>query len=157
ELSTLHTFVYGGDKRSSPDQIPTGFLGARLSKDAKGIKIAHIFKSDPDYLERASPLGKPGLSIKEGDIITAINDVPIKTIQDVSVLLANKVAVPVKLSLLNRQMVLYTEEINPVSADEERMLRYNEWEISRRTQVDTSSKDEIGYVHLKAMGGNDMD
>jgi tricorn protease len=157
ELSTLHTFVYGGDKRNSPDQIPTGFLGARLSKNAKGIKIDHIFQSDPDYIEKTSPLGKPGLPIKEGDIITAINDVPLKTIQDVSVLLANKVAVPVKLSLLNKQMVSYTAEVKPVSADEERTFRYNEWEITRRMQVDTSSKDEIGYIHLKAMGSNDMD
>jgi tricorn protease len=157
ELSTLHTFVYGGDKRVSPDQIPTGFLGARLLRDAKGIKISHIYKSDPDYPETTSPLDKPGLLIKDGDIITSINNVPVKTVQDIPVLLANKVNAPVKLSLLNKQMLAYTQEVKPVSADAERLLRYNEWELTRRMKVDSSSNDEIGYIHLKAMGSGDMD
>ncbi len=36
ELSALHTFVYGGDKRTSPDIIQAGFLGATLSKADNG-------------------------------------------------------------------------------------------------------------------------
>jgi tricorn protease len=157
ELSTLHTFVYGGDKRVSPDQIQTGFLGARLLTDAKGIKIAHIYKTDPDYPESSSPLDKPGLAIKEGDIITSVNDVPVKTVQDIAELLANKVNTPVKLSLVSRQMHSYTQEVKPVSANDERMLRYNEWELTRRMQVDSSTNDQVGYIHLKAMGSGDMD
>jgi len=151
ELSTLHTFVYGGDKRTSPDQIQTGFLGARLLTDPKGIKIAHIYRSDPDYPESTSPLDKPELSIQDGDIITAINDVSLKTVQDISKLLANKVNTPVKLTLLNKQMQSYAEEVNPISAKDETMLRYNEWELTRRMLVDSSGNEQIGYIHLKAM------
>lgn len=157
ELSTLHTFVYGGDKRTSPDQIQTGFLGAKLLTDPKGIKIEHIYRSDPDYPESTSPLDKAGLSIKDGDIITAINDVSLKTVQDVSMLLANKVNTSVKLSLLNKQMQSYSQEVKPISANDERMLRYNEWELTRRMRVDSSSHDQIGYIHLKAMTNGDMD
>ncbi|HEY2720658.1 MAG TPA: PDZ domain-containing protein, partial [Chitinophagaceae bacterium] len=148
ELSTLHTFVYGGDKRTSPDQIQTGFLGARLLINSKGIKIDHIYESDPDYPESSSPLDKPDLSIKDGDIITAVDDAPVKNVQDVSMLLANKVNVAVKLSLLNSQMQPYTQEIKPMSAFSETMLRYNEWELTRRMEVDSASESEIGYVHL---------
>ena len=159
ELSTLHTFVYGGDHRTSPDQIQTGFLGARLVTDLRGIKIAHIYKSDPDYPESTSPLDKPELSIQDGDIITSINDVPLKTVQDVSELLANKVNAPVKLSLLSKKMQFYTQEVKPISAMDERMLRYDEWELTRRLLVDSISNDQIGYIHLKAMSGirGDMD
>ncbi|MFI5187760.1 MAG: S41 family peptidase [Chitinophagales bacterium] len=157
ELSTLHTFVFGGDKRVSPDQIPTGFLGARFQTNPKGIKIDHIYKSDPDYPESSSPLDKPDLSIKDGDIITSIDDVPLKTVQDISVLLANKVDVTVKLSLLNSQMQSYSQEVKPISAFAETMLRYNEWELTCRTKVDSSSDDQIGYIHLKTMGSGDMD
>ncbi len=157
ELSTLHTFVYGGDKRTSPDNIQTGFLGARLLTDAKGIKIDHIYRNDPDYPESSSPLDKPELNIGDGDIITSLNDVPVKTIQDISELLANKVNIPVKLTLLNKHMQSYTEEVKPISANDERMLRYNEWELTRRMIVDSSSDNQIGYIHLKAMVSSDMD
>ena len=157
ELSALHTFVFGGDKRTSPDQIPTGFLGARLQTDPKGIKIVHIYKDDPDYPEKASPLDRPGLSIKEGDIITTIDNVPVKTVQDVAMLLANKVAVPVKLSLLNKQQQPYAQEVKPISAGAETTLQYNEWELARRMIVDNTSNSDIGYIHLKAMGSGDMD
>jgi len=157
ELATLHTFVSGGDKRTSPDQIPAGFLGARLQPEPKGVKITHIYKDDPDYPDKTSPLYKPGLSIKEGDFITAVDNVPVKTVQDISMLLDNKVGVPVKLSLLNKEQQSYTREVKPISAFAETMLQYNEWELTRRMQVDDAGNNEIGYIHLKAMGGGDMD
>lgn len=157
ELSTLHTFVYGGDKRTSPDQIPTGFLGARLQPDPKGIKIAHIYKNDPDYPDETSPLDKPELSINEGDIITEVDNVPVKSMQDLSMLLANKVDVPVKLSLLNKLQQSYSQDVKPISSSDEADLRYDEWELTRRMEVDSISQDDIGYVHLKAMGSSDMD
>ena len=157
ELSTLHTFVFGGDKRVSPDQIPNGFLGARLTTDPKGIRIAHIYRSDPDYPESTSPLDKAGLKIQDGDIITSIDEIPVKTVQDVSMLLANKVNTVVKLSMLNKQKQSYTQVVKPISANDDRMLRYNEWELVRRMIVDSSSNEQIGYVHLKNMGTSDMD
>src|SRR5262249_30295437 len=35
-------------------------------------------------------------------------------------------------------------------------LRYDEWEYTRLKRVEERSKGEIGYVHLRAMGGNDF-
>ena len=40
----------------------------------------------------------------------------------------------------------------PISAQEERNLRYKEWEYSRRLKVEADSQGHIGYVHLRAMG-----
>jgi tricorn protease len=36
-------------------------------------------------------------------------------------------------------------------------LRYTEWEYSRRLKVDADSNGTIGYIHLRAMGPNDID
>ena len=157
ELSALHTFVVGGEKRRSPDLIMTGFLGAVLRKTASGLLIEHIYQHDPDYPETSSPLNKPELSIKEGDVITAVNNVPLTAVKDIAELLANKVNIPVKLSLLNRQQKPYDQVVRPFSAGSEAALRYTEWEMSRRHMVDSVSREDIGYVHLRAMGGSDMD
>lgn len=157
ELSALHTFVYGGEKRTSADQIQTGFLGAQLTTDAKGVKISHIYQNDPDYLDKLSPLKRSDLVIEEGDIITAIDDVPVKNALHISELLANKVGVPVKLGLVNKAQTAYQQTVKPISADAEADLRYSEWELSRRQLTDKLGNNEIGYIHLRAMGGRDMD
>jgi tricorn protease len=45
----------------------------------------------------------------------------------------------------------------PISEGDERNLRYKEWEYSRQLKVDQESKGQIGYVHLRAMGGGDIE
>jgi len=156
EISALHTFVYGGDKRQSTDHIQTGFLGAVLTKNSKGARIDHICKSDPDYLF-GSPLNRPELHIREGDVITAVNNIPLTQVNDIGELLADKVYVPVKLTLLNRAGKSYEQVIKPFSAGDFYTLRYDEWTYKNRLKVDSMSNNDIGYIHLKAMGGNDID
>ncbi len=157
ELSTLHTFVFGGDKRVSPDMIPTGFLGALLQRDGHGQRIEHIYRSDPDYPEMASPLSRPGMHIHEGDLITAVNNVSLDQVTDIAMLLANKVNVPIKLSLQDRTGRPYEEIVRPISSRADDGLHYGEWELTRRERTDSLSHEDIGYVHLRAMGGGDMD
>jgi tricorn protease len=41
----------------------------------------------------------------------------------------------------------------PISAGQEGNLRYDEWEYTRRSRVEEAGKGDIGYVHLRAMGG----
>ncbi len=157
ELSALHTFVGGGDKRRSPDMIPTGFLGAMLSKTKAGARIDHIYRSDPDYPMFSSPLNKPELNIMDGDVITAVNNSPLSEVNDIAELLANKVGVPVKLTLNNKAGKSYQQIVTPCSSTDNYTLKYEEWELDNRLKVDSMSDNEIGYVHLKAMGSNDMD
>ncbi|RYY58134.1 MAG: protease [Chitinophagaceae bacterium] len=157
ELSALHHFVGGGDKRRSPDMIQTGFLGATLSKTGKGIRIDHIYQSDPDFPDNNSPLRQAGLRIHEGDIITAVNNVKVDEVADLSMLLANKVNVPVKLDLSDAAGKAYQQVVSPISQNDAFTLRYEEWEYMNRLKVDTMSNNKIGYIHLKAMTGNDID
>ena len=157
ELSALHTFVYGGDKRTSADMIQTGFLGASLSPTNKGVRIDHIYRSDPDYPNFSSPLHRPELSIEEGDVITAVNNVSLTGVAHIAELLANKVSIPVKLTLISKSGKQYEEVVKPISARDAYTLRYEEWELDNREKVDRLSNEDIGYIHLKAMGSNDMD
>jgi tricorn protease len=156
ELSALHTFVYGGDKRVAPDQIQIGFLGALLDKNDKGVVIRHIYQSDPDFPDFSSPLKRPELRIKEGDVITAVNNIPVNSVGNISELLENKVNVPVKLNLTSNGKP-YEQVVRPFSANDQYNLQYTEWELTRRQMVDEMSNNDIGYIHLRAMGSGDMD
>ncbi len=159
ELSALHMFVYGGDKRTPTDNISNGYLGAILTRDVDrgGYVIDHIYKSDPDFPAELSPLGRPGLKIREGDVITAVNGVSTLDIQHINQLLLNKADVQVRLKLKNSTGSTYDEVVKPLSASAFNGLRYGEWEFTRRVEVENQSAGKIGYLHLRAMGGNDYD
>lgn len=158
ELSALHTFVYGGDKRRGRDNIQAGALGAELTKDLKkgGYLIKRIFQHDPDFPEEASPLNRPHLDIVEGDIITAVNNVSVSEVAHINQLLANKVGVPISLRLKKSNGSIQEYLVTPMSGRGERNLRYTSWEYSRRKQVEQNSNGQIGYIHLRAMGSNDI-
>jgi len=157
ELSALHTFVRGGDLRPPADDVSPGSLGARLVRDeAKGgYRIEHIFRSDPEYPENVSPLGKPQSTIREGEVITGINGVPTLGVPDPSLLLRNTAGQQVLLEIKPAAGGAARKEIVvPMTPGAESDLRYSEWEYTRRLEVEKAGKGDIGYVHLRAMGGN---
>ncbi len=47
--------------------------------------------------------------------------------------------------------------VTAMKLSDEAALRYREWEYSRRLEVDKASSGRIGYVHLRAMGPEDID
>ncbi len=112
ELSALHTFVSGGDKRKNQNDVEQGSLGALLTKDVdnEGYRIEHIYKSESDYIDRLSPLAKPELNINEGDIITAINGESVLKVPNPSILLKNQVNKQVLLSI---NLLLNESQISP--------------------------------------------
>jgi len=157
ELSALHTFVRGGDLRQPSDSVSPGSLGARLVRDeAKGgYVIAHIFRSDPEYPDNVSPLGQPMSGIREGEVITGINGIPTLSVADPSLLLRNTSGQQVLLEIKPAAGGAARKEIVvPITPGAESNLRYSEWEYSRRLEVEKAGKGAIGYVHLRAMGGN---
>ena len=64
ELSALHIFVRGGDHREGTDQVQISSLGARWERDPErgGYRIERVYRSDPDYPERAARPARPARS-----------------------------------------------------------------------------------------------
>ena len=157
ELSALHIFVYGGDKRMGSEANYPGFLGAKLEKDeeSKYFRIDHIYQSDPDYPDELSPLAKPGLGIKKGDLIQSVDGVDLETIPHIGELLLHKVNKQVRLTLQDPKHSHKQRDVivKPIRYWEERNLKYREWTYTRRTFVEKQSKGKIGYAHLSGMGG----
>jgi tricorn protease len=46
--------------------------------------------------------------------------------------------------------------VTPVAAARETQLRYNDWRFSRARRVEQKGQGRIGYVHLRAMGPQDI-
>ena len=157
ELSVLHTSVRGGDLRRGPDNISVPALGAKFARDEKvgGFKIEYIYKSDPDYPDALSPLADPVLGISEGDILTHINGDPVVNEIHPGALLRNKSGKQVHLKLISKTDNKPYETV-VTTMTRESGLRYNDWEYSRRLEVEKKGEGKIGYVHLRAMGSGDI-
>ena len=158
ELSLLHTFVRGGDVRQGTDQIQPASLGARLSRDANaaGYVVEHIYQSDPDRPDKLGPLSRPGVDIAEGDTILAINGADLTSAAPEDIL-RNKAGKPVLLRVRPKGKTEARDVIvKPITIQDDGDLRYREWEYTRRLKVEQASAGKIGYVHLRAMGSNDI-
>jgi tricorn protease len=158
-LSALHTFVRGGDARRARDQVQPAFLGAALRRDsaAGGWRVAHIYRSDPDYPADLAPLARPDVEVAEGDVIQMIDGVPTLSVPDPALLLRHQADRQVRLRVRDRRGDSTRDVIAvPVTAARAEGLRYDDWEYSRRLLVDSASHGRIGYVHLRAMGPNDI-
>ena len=156
ELSALHTSVRGGDTRSGEDNVRIATLGARLERDPErgGYRIDYIYRHDPDYPDEMSPLADPDLGISEGDVILAVNGQDVLSVWDIGALLRNQ----------SRQVRLRVRsstggdprEVMVTPTFGESNLRYTDWEYTRRLQVDEEGEGQIGYLHLRAMGGGNI-
>jgi tricorn protease len=102
----------------------------------------------------ASPLIRPELGIAEGDIIQSVNGMLTTGVNAPELLLKNQVGQQVLLHLKRKRTgEAYDAIVKPISLGDEENLRYTEWEYTRRLRVEEMGKGEIGYVHLRAMGG----
>jgi tricorn protease len=156
ELSALHIFVRGGALRKGPDEIQVASLGAELARDEKagGWRVARIYAADPDMPESLSPLRRNGAGIEEGDVITSVNGVATVGETDPSSLLRNQATRQVLLHVKPKTGAERDVIVVPISGQEAASLRYDDWEYSRRQRVEEAGKGQIGYVHLRAMGGD---
>ncbi len=157
ELSALHTSVRGGDIRKGPDDVQLGSLGARLIRDepAGGYRIDYIYQSDPDYPDEMSPLSDYEVDARVGDVVVAVNGVPALSVRHIGALLRHQAGRQVLLELKSAASgALRNVVVMPI--DDELGLRYSDWEYTRRLAVEDAGEGKLGYVHLRAMGGNDV-
>jgi tricorn protease len=159
ELSALHTFVRGGDTRKSADNIDTATLGAVLKRDEKagGYVVQHIYAHDPDLPDQAPPLARPDSLVKEGEVIVSIDGQSLLSVADERELLRGKTGQQVMLHVKPATGEARDVLVKPINRSTDEDMRYAEWEYTRRTQVDAASSGSIGYVHLQAMGSEDID
>jgi len=158
ELSALHTFVQGGDQRKPADDIGIATLGAVLRRDEKagGYVVDHVYLHDPDLPDQAPPLARPESLVKDGEVVVSIDGQSVLGVSDERSLLRGKAGQQVMLHVKPATGDARDVLVKPIGSRDDARMRYAEWEYSRRVKVDEASNKQIGYVHLQAMGSDDI-
>ena len=147
ELGTSHCYEMGGDYRPEP-RYHIGHLGAEYAWAGRGWKITRIHRGDPWAEEGGSPLLAPGVNLRAGDVITAIEGRPCAKDRPPGEHLLNRAGQEVVLTLASRRTVTVR------ALRDETRVRYREWVEGNRRRVHERTKGRVGYVHVPDMGAN---
>ncbi|MFT6865886.1 MAG: tricorn protease [Cyclobacteriaceae bacterium] len=151
ELNASHTYTGGGDITRA-ETTNVGYLGADFIIENGRYKITKIISGAPWDVEVRSPLGKPGLSIKEGDYILEVNGQTIDTTKPIHASFQGLADTPVQLTVNNTPSLSSARKVivNPLSS--ETRLRHLAWIESNRQMVDKASNGRLGYIYVRSTG-----
>lgn len=156
EVGALHSQFRPGDIRKAAAEGAPATLGAVLARSKDGYKVEHIYRSEPELPTERSPLAQPDVDVKEGDVILSVNGKPVMEARDIADLLLNQADKQVLLQVRRVNQAPHNVIVTPVSMTKHANLRYSDWEQSRSARVYEASKGKIGYLHLRAMGAQDI-
>ena len=145
ELAVGHAYVDGGDHIKA-DQHNIGMLGAEMEAVASGYKITKILRGAPDRETLRSPLLEPGMNVKEGDVITAVDGVPTQGVSNIYTLLRDKADVMTELTINGNRKVV----VKPIQ--DEYPLYHYEWVQHNIDYVSEKTGGRVGYVYIPDMG-----
>ena len=151
ELASGHAYVTPGEY-PKPARIPMGLLGAELSRDKSGyFKIDRILQGASYREELRSPLQEPGLGVKAGQYITAIDGVSTKTVSNIYQLLIGKADVYTELTVSDKAAEGGKKVVVKPIADEYPLYHY-EWVQKNIRTVEEKSGGKVGYIYIPDMG-----
>ena len=182
ELGTLHSQIVQGEIRLAEDGSIPAFLGGLFEREDDGFRVKHIYRTEDELPSERAPLAQPGVDVRVGDMILAVNGKPTKDVTDISELLINQAGQQVLLkvrrtptaqnattktapkaasnSVSNTASSNTAQEKNvivtAVNSERNIRLRYSDWEHGLRQQVEQQGKGRLGYLHLRAMGPADI-
>ncbi|HEX3110994.1 MAG TPA: PDZ domain-containing protein [Thermoanaerobaculia bacterium] len=134
-------------------RVDNGLLGAEIVADGGVFRIAHIFPGENWHESFRSPLTEPGVHVREGEYILAVDGASTRGVDNFYRLLENKAnrVVTLTLSSAPSGAATHDEKVRPTAKETD--LRYLDWVAQRRAIVDKLSGGRIGYIHLPNTAG----
>lgn len=152
ELHNSHTYVGGGDT-SKNDHVPTALLGVDFGLDAPSGRyfFKKIYPGDNSRKDYRSPLTEPGVDVKEGNYLLAVDGQNLEAPTNPFSLFVNKVGKIVTLTVADnpREQGRRDVTVRPIADDLN--LRLRDWIEQNRRTVAKASDGKIGYIYLSDM------
>ncbi|MFI5186655.1 MAG: PDZ domain-containing protein [Chitinophagales bacterium] len=151
ELNASHTYHGGGDMEH-PKTKSVGYLGVDWEADGDYYKIKKIIRGAAWDAEARSSLDMPGVNIKEGDYILAVNGVPLTTSQEPFAAFVGLNDKTVELTYNSAPSWTGAKTAIVQTMSDEYRLRNLAWIENMRKKVEEETNGEVGYIYVPSTG-----
>jgi tricorn protease len=151
ELNSSHTYQGGGDLEKENMQS-VGYLGVDYEPERNFYKIKKIIRGAPWDAEARSPLDMPGVNIKEGNYLLAVNGEPLTTGQEPFALFQGLGDKTIELTYNSSPSFKGAKTVTVKAIKDEGRLRYLDWVETNRKRVDEETAGEVGYIYVPSTG-----
>lgn len=152
ELSTSHTYVGGGDYPAMKP-VNVGLLGVDFEADAAhGLyRLNKIYPGENWQGNLRSPLTEPGVGVKEGEYLLAVNGRPLRVPRDPYEFFVNTAEENVTLTVSAKPSEEGARNVVVKPIGSEFGLRELNWINTNRQKVETATGGRVGYVYIPDM------
>ncbi|MEO6406175.1 MAG: PDZ domain-containing protein [Ferruginibacter sp.] len=151
ELNASHTYYGGGDVENEKSRN-YGYLGVEWQAAGGYYKIKKILRGASWDAEARSPLALPGVLIKEGDYILAVNGMPVTTAREPFAVFANLANETVELTYNSKPSFQDSKTVVVKTLGDEYRLRHLSWIEQMRKRVETATNGDAGYIYVTSTG-----
>lgn len=151
ELNSSHTYRSGGDVENAPLR-PVGYLGVDFAVENGAFRIKKIIDGAPWDAEVRSPLKQPGVNVKEGDYLLAVNGLPLDTSMEPYAAFQGLADKPVILTVNDKPVKEGAREVLVQTISSEARLRHLAWIESKRRRVEEATEGKVGYIYVPDTG-----
>jgi tricorn protease len=152
ELNVGHAYLNSSPEMPRPERVDIALLGAEFEADGRYYRIANIFPGENWHENYRSPLTEPGVGVREGDFLLAIDGDEVTTSDNPYSFLVGKAERTVEITVGDGPSWegARSYQIRPITS--EGGLRYQQWVRENAALVDSLSDGRIGYIHLPNTG-----
>ena len=150
-LSVGHMFIYGGYHPRMAD-IKVGLLGANYAIEHGRYRITRIFRGGRWNPDAYAPLAQPGLAVKTGDYLLAVDGQALGGHENLYRAFENLAGKDVTLRVAPHADGRGAHTIVVKTIPSERLLRNIAWIDHNRALVNRLSGGKLGYVYLPDTG-----
>ena len=151
ELNASHTYRGGGDEEQV-SRKNVGYLGVNWQAEGDFYKIKKIIKAASWDAEVRSPLDLPGVEVKEGNYILAVNGIPISTKQEPTAFFQGLGEKTVELTYNTTPSMTGAKTAVIKTLENEARLRHLAWIEANRKRVDEATNGDVGYIYVRSTG-----
>lgn len=151
ELNASHTYRGGGDEEQAPER-GAGLLGVDWELAGGAYRIKRIIRGEAWDADVRAPIAEPGLNVKEGDYVLAVNGVPIDPAKDPWAAFQGLANMTVTLTVNAKPATENARQVVVKTVGDETDLRFRAWIEERRRRVDEATGGRIGYIYVQSTG-----
>jgi tricorn protease len=152
ELSIGHSYTFGGEQYRTAKTVPVGLLGADYKIENGLYRFSKIYGGLNWTPELRSPLTEPGVNVKEGDYLLAVNGKELKAPVDVYSLFDNTAGRLVDIKVGSKADGADARVVQVVPIESEYDLRNRFWVETNLKKVSDATQGRVAYVYVPNTG-----